>query len=342
MKFTLIGFVFIVATVTLFCPTAAKAANGPIEVFILCGQSNMVGHGKVEMGRNPHYNPKDPKSQKYIRGGLGSLRAMVNDNPKKFGPNGTTPLVDANGKWLVRKDVKIYAYRDGHTSKGGLTVGFGAPGSRWIGPEYGFGQVVGNALKADVLLIKVSTGGTSLAKDWRPPSAVAQRGGKVGPCYTRMAKTVTKVLANLGKYFPSYAGRKVVIAGFGWHQGWNDAVNSQYSDEYQKNLVDLIDDVRAQFHKPKLPFVIATTSMYKPRPSRTKVEQAQFAVANPQKYPQFKGNVFTVDTRPFWRSPSVSPSNFGYHWNHNGITHYDIGAAMGKAMLKLMKKSASN
>jgi hypothetical protein len=38
-----------------------------------------------------------------------------------------------------------------------------------------------------------------------------------------------------------------------------------------------------------------------------------------------------------WRDASVSPSNFGYHWNHNGFTHYEIGAGMGEAMLKLMK-----
>ena len=36
--------------------------------------------------------------------------------------------------------------------------------------------------------------------------------------------------------------------------------------------------------------------------------------------------------------PLESPSNFGYHWNHNGETHYLIGEAMGKAMLTLLAK----
>ena len=34
---------------------------------------------------------------------------------------------------------------------------------------------------------------------------------------------------------------------------------------------------------------------------------------------------------------SISPSGFGYHWNHNGVTHYQIGEAMGKAVVELMK-----
>ena len=48
-----------------------------------------------------------------------------------------------------------------------------------------------------------------------------------------------------------------------------------------------------------------------------------------------------VDTRPMYRDKSKSPSGFGYHWNHNGITHYEIGAGMGKAYLLLAGRSAA-
>ena len=41
-----------------------------VKVFILAGQSNMVGHGKSEWGRNPDYDPADPESDEYIIGGL--------------------------------------------------------------------------------------------------------------------------------------------------------------------------------------------------------------------------------------------------------------------------------
>jgi hypothetical protein len=64
--------------------------------------------------------------------------------------------------------------------------------------------------------------------------------------------------------------------------------------------------------------------------------KAPLAMADPDKYPEFKGNVAAIDSRPFWRSAEQSPSNFGYHWNHNGETHYLIGESMGKAMLDLL------
>ncbi len=154
----------VLTAATLFGSIVTKAADKPIKVFILAGQSNMVGHGKAEEGRNPKFDPKAPEGKdnpKEIPGGLGSMRAMVNENLGKFGPKGTTPLVDADGKWLARKDVKIYAYCDEQTKKGDLTVGYAAPGATtWIGPEFGFGHAVGNALTEDVLIIKVSCGST--------------------------------------------------------------------------------------------------------------------------------------------------------------------------------------
>jgi alpha-galactosidase len=315
--------------------------NG-VQVFILAGQSNMVGHGKAEEGRNPGYDSKVPNSKENPRevpGGLGSLRAMVNESPAKFGPKGTTPLVAADGQWLVRKNVKIYAYCDGKTKKGDLTIGYAAPGAAtWIGPEFGFGNIVGNALAEDVLLIKVSTGGTSLAKDWCPPGAVAKRGGEVGPRYTHMVETVKGVLANLGVEFPEFAGRSYQVLGFGWHQGWQDGGEKAMADEYETNMADFIQDVRKEFN-PSMAFVIANSGFFGDKLSgiRLDVLKAQNAMADVAKYPQFKGNVAVVDTRPMWRDENVSPSNFGYHWNHNGYTHYEMGAGMGEAMLKLLK-----
>lgn len=55
-------------------------------------------------------------------------------------------------------------------------------------------------------------------------------------------------------------GRDYEIAGFGWHQGWNDRVNSDAVQEYEKNLVDLIHKIREQWGE-KLPVVIASTDI---------------------------------------------------------------------------------
>lgn len=314
----------------------------PVKVFILAGQSNMVGHGKTEEGGNPKYDPKGPKgaaNTREVPAGLGSLRAMVNENPAQFGPDGKTPLVGEDGNWLVRKDVKIYAFCDGKTKKGGLSVGFAAPGALWIGPEFGFGHAVGNALSEDVLIIKVSTGGTSLAADWRPPSAVKERGGVVGSRYTHMVKTVKEVLDNLGQEFPEFAGRKYEFGGFGWHQGWNDGCDARMAAEYEANMADFIRDVRKEFN-PNMRFVIANSGFFgdKLKGTRLDVLKAQDAMADPQKHPDFEGNVAVVNTRPMWREKEVSPSNFDYHWNHNGVTHYLMGEGMGEAMVKLLSR----
>ncbi len=47
-------------------------------------------------------------------------------------------------------------------------------------------------------------------------------------------------------------------------------------------------------------------------------------------------DVKTTDARPFWRPAEVSPSNFGYHWNHNAESHYLNGKAMGEKMLEML------
>jgi len=50
-----------------------------------------------------------------------------------------------------------------------------------MGPELGFGFVLGDYFEEPVLLIKTAWGGKSLYQDFRPPGS----GGQVGPCYTQ-------------------------------------------------------------------------------------------------------------------------------------------------------------
>src|SRR6478672_7186657 len=90
-----------------------RAADAPVKVFILAGQSNMQGTGFVKA---------DPKRN----GGKGSLEFLVKDpaTAKRF-----AHLVGKDGAWVVRDDVWIH-YLD---RKGRLTVGFGGDGDR-IGP----------------------------------------------------------------------------------------------------------------------------------------------------------------------------------------------------------------
>ena len=287
-----------------------EALEKPVLVFILAGQSNMEGQGFIKA--DPNRN-----------GGKGSLEFLVND--PVTGPK-FRKLASGTDSWVTRDDVWIH-YLD---RKGNLTVGYGAKEDR-IGPELGFGFVVGDAYEQPILLIKMAWGGKSLAKDFRPPSS----GGEVGAYYKEIIGRSKGVLANLDREFPALAGRSHQVVGFGWHQGWNDRVNQAFNDEYEKNMANFIRDIRKDLGVKDLPFVIAETGMSGPserHPRALSLMKAQAAVAE---YPEFKGNVAFVGTKAFWREKEDSPTGQAYHWNTNAETYYLIGESMGQAMKRL-------
>jgi len=98
----------------------------PVQVFILLGQSNMVGLGKVKGGEN-------------------SLEHAVREKRKY------PYLIDESGGWTVRQDVRYVQYMSGRgpLRNEWLTVAGGN-----IGPEYGIGHLLGNAIDAPVLVLK--------------------------------------------------------------------------------------------------------------------------------------------------------------------------------------------
>ena len=121
-----------------------------MPVFLLAGQSNMVGAGEVVA--RPERNE-----------GRGSLEHLVRapETRERY-----AHLVDEEGGWVERDDVWISFFE----REGRLSVGYGAREDA-IGPELGFGHVVGTRLKNQVLIIKVAWGGQSLGRDFRPPGA---------------------------------------------------------------------------------------------------------------------------------------------------------------------------
>jgi len=293
-------------------PPPKEAGAKPVKVFILAGQSNMEGQGFIQA---------DPKRNE----GKGSLEYLTKD---KATADKFKHLHGKDGKWAIRDDVWIH-YLD---RKGKLTVGYGAKEDR-IGPELGFGTVIGDGYDEPVLLIKMAWGGKSLAVDFRPPSS----GGQVGPFYKEVVERTKAVLKELKKEYPEFGDRGYELAGFGWHQGWNDRVNQTFNDEYEKNMANFIRDIRKDLGVNNLPFVIAETGMTGPdekHPRALSLMKAQAAVAE---YKEFQGNVAFVGTKAFWREKDASPSGQGYHWNTNAETYYLIGDAMGIAMKKLQK-----
>lgn len=283
-----------------------------LMVFVLAGQSNMQGHGFV--AAKPERN-----------GGQGSLEWAA----KQPGAHPRLQaMLAADGSWRVRDDVWIH-YMD---RKGPLTVGFGV-GKDVIGPELGFGAAIGEALAEPVLLIKVAWGGKSLAVDFRPPSA----GGEVGPFYTELVARTRAALKSIREDFPELKDTEPELAGFGWHQGWNDRISGAFVAEYEQNMVHFIRDIRRDLGAPNLPFVIAETGMGGMEEANERALALMAAQEASTKRSEVDGHAAFVGARQFWRSAEQSPVNAGYHWNNNGETYFLIGDAMGQAMLNLLK-----
>lgn len=321
------GFRRGVIAAVLALPISVMAApkvvpsNGKLKVFILSGQSNMVGFGQ-------------------LKGSPGTMESYLKEKPKDYGH-----LVDEDGKNKEREDVWIVDLSN-EPRQGWLTTGFGAS-EEHIGPEYGFGFTVGDQFEDPVLLIKSSWGGRSLFHNFLPPSVEdypkPEKDGDKGFHYAEVLRHVKEITGNLKKYYPEYDGEGFEIVGFGWHQGWNDRINADAVDAYEKNMVHFMKDMRKDLKIEDLPFVIANTGMGgwdQPKRYKERVEKlmtAQLAPGDPKKYPEFKGTVVGVETRDFQRSLEESPSKQGYHWNRNWETYYLIGTSMGEEMGKLQK-----
>jgi len=285
----------------------------------------------------------------------GLLTTLVHDD-KKF-PH----LIDDEGRWTVRGNV-TYKGVISAVAQGPLTVGIQG---NTIGPEMQFGHIMGYYHDEPVLLIKASIGNRSLGWDVLPPGSERfTYDGRVyagykdtpsswiegepkqevnwyaGKQYDDYVKAIHDVLDNFDTLFPEYKNQGYEIAGFVWWQGHKDG-NPAHASRYERNLVNLIKAWRAEFQAPKAPFVLATIGFggWEMEGPHLTVANAQLAVSGERgKYPEFAGNVLTVETRDFWRDVSVSPRNQGYHYNRNAETYMLVGDALGRGMVKLLSE----
>ena len=139
--------------------------------------------------------------------------------------------------------------------------------------------------------------------------------------------------------FPQLNGRRAELSGFVWWQGWNDGIDPNHAvPEYEQNLVNLIKDVRREFHVRNMPFVIGelTGPWVKAEGGWDQLRKAQAAAS---KRPEFAGNVLFVPTHEFVRKPEESPNpTHGHHEFGNAETYYLVGDALGRSALSLITK----
>ncbi|MEC9010773.1 MAG: sialate O-acetylesterase, partial [Planctomycetota bacterium] len=194
----------LVAISLLTTGTVKAAKPKAVQVFILAGQSNMVGHANF-ITIPTLFTAKEPEvralSKLAFKNGMTVTRAMVDDqiatmikrndlNQKirKKEITGKDEIAAARAKiktltaefnakskkikqaFAVSKGVYITSIADRNRRSGPLTVGFGGSPDK-IGPEFGFGLSLARKIDAPILLIKTSWGGKSLNYNFRPPSA---------------------------------------------------------------------------------------------------------------------------------------------------------------------------
>jgi hypothetical protein len=271
-------------------------------------------------------------------------------------------LIDDQGKWTVRNDVQYRGVVTA-TGKGPLTVGVQG---NTIGPELQFGNIMGYYHDEPVIILKTSQGNRSLAWDFLPPGSERyMQDGRVyagykdspdswvegepkkevnwyaGKQYDDCFSAAHEILDNFAKEYPQYKEQGYEIAGFVWWQGHKDGGNAVHASRYEQNLVHLIKTLREEFKAPNAPFVVGTIGFggWEMEGNQLTVANAQLAVSGDKgKYPEFKDNVSTIETRDFWKDASVSPRNQGFHYNGNAETYMMVGDAMGRAMVKLKEK----
>ena len=269
-------------------------------------------------------------------------------------------LLDKDGNWKDRNDV-WYRGLVTATANQWLSVGCGASRNS-IGPELGFGNLIGDFHDAPVLLIKSSQGNRSLGWDFLPPGSKSfqfdgfeyagygesperwEIGSNPKPInwyagkqYDECFHAVKKTLSSFSTEFPQWKDRGYQIAGFVWWQGHKDG-GEPHAGRYEKNLERLIKTLRKEFEAPNAPFVIGTIGFdgWNLSGDHLKVAEAQIAVStNTEAYPDFQGNVTTVETRDFWRSEAESPRAQGFHYNQNAETYMLVGEAMARGMIQL-------
>ncbi|HSP42126.1 MAG TPA: sialate O-acetylesterase [Luteolibacter sp.] len=286
----------------------------PVQVFILMGQSNMLGFGNA-----------------------GQLKGIA---PEKY-----PYLVDDGGNWNVRKDVRNVFFCMGEQRYNDWLTAENGNGSGKFGPEIGIGNYLGQVIDAPVMILKSCVGNRALGWDLLPPSAVGtgkdgmsyqgdsessnrkvkedRDGWYAGLQYDQDVGAAQDALENLSAYYPD--AKEYEVAGFFWWQG-NAEPGKGNVETYDKNLAFLFNDLRKDFNAPNAKFVCATLGEHD---KSATLSQKMFDFAA---LPEFKDQAAVFYSKP------VSKGGSGGHYGGDAETYMNVGEGMGKLMVELLSK----
>ncbi|MEO0475494.1 MAG: sialate O-acetylesterase [Planctomycetota bacterium] len=304
----------------------------PVQVYILLGQSNMVGFGGTK-------------------------------NLKTIAPDKYPYLVNDAGNYTVRQDVRnVFIMASGNNigkiqHNNWLTIDRGR-----IGPEIGIGHYVGEHTDAPVLILKSCIGNRSLGWDLLPPGVEAyEHGGKLHPGYRGTpddpkgdtggdmskgwyagcqydgdVKSAKHVLENLDKFYPG--AKEYEVKGFFWWQGCKDKGNAAHAERYGMHLAYLLRALRKDFNAPNAFFVGASIGETKEGKggNEGKMMEGLMALANSDEE-EFKDKAGFVYSHPL-----VLGGGSCGHYGNNVQAYMNVGEAMGKEMVRLLEKNGGS
>ena len=198
----------VLAAMTSVLLVASPVLSGEkLKVFILAGQSNMVGHARAHtiatllasdeardkelirlvFKQSSGHSKATFEKQLALGRKLDELTGGISfEKIKALSPGPKKTAVEAQVKELketheaykqevtsscvVSDRVYINSIADRNVRSGKLAVGYGGDEKK-IGPEYAFGLSIAEKIDGPILIIKTSWGGKSLNYNFRPPSA---------------------------------------------------------------------------------------------------------------------------------------------------------------------------
>ncbi len=276
----------------------AQKQEAVLQVVLLAGQSNMVGHGD--------FDKLDQELVKRIEAVSDRVFVSSSNNSK-------LPAKALSASFSITEPKGKY------------------PFPKHFGPELFIGLTLAEAHPTKkFLLIKKAVGGTSLYGAWNPnwtaeKANEAERGDerKNMQLFKEHVTNIENQLTKLKK-----AKRAYQIIGLAWMQGEGDTNKNSTARSYKSNLEKLIASYRKELNAPNLPFVIGQINVlprkFKEGPGL--VRAAMLAVAKSDKKVAI---IETVAKAPWTDFPKHSDN---LHYNCEGQKR--LGIAFGQEFMK--------
>jgi hypothetical protein len=295
-----------IGKIALFVNLLAMTAYcAPVKVFILSGQSNMYGFGKVGEIGSADGILAEYKNIRYYH----SLQA--DPNPIK-----------------IYTSLKKGTYQSITVLTPSKVPKYDVPA---FGPELGIAKVLTNKYPNEkIVLIKIAWGGTNLANNW-----IKDEGGT----YTWFKARLNEALADI---ISTYGSTGYAISGIFWMQGESDATE-ELAPHYSNNLLYFTETMLRPFLDPyaknlvngKIPFIYGDIHTgWLPKGLMILQEQyrAQF------KIPCVRCMAESRSASKWDETPvDVDEQTAGFAWAHyNTKGMLKVGVGFGNALIALL------